>query len=118
MKHEFNVKFRIGGYSRKFYQVSFEVGECTLLLYKPFDDDDGGIGKHNLYFGITKNERYYEKSIHINLMHLTDEEMFQKSLIWDFPIDLYLLRSVQDYYEEHPFPDYKFSQEWVQTLEY
>lgn len=39
------------------------------------------------------------------LVELSEEEMFQKSVVWNYPVDLYLFRKIQEYYEVHGFPE-------------
>lgn len=49
------------------------------------------------------------------LIGLTEEEMFQKSLVWDYPVDVYLFKNIQEYYAIHGFPE-DVREEWYQEF--
>ena len=49
------------------------------------------------------------------LIGLSEEEMFQRSLVWDYPIDIYLFKNIQEYYAIHGVPEDDRA-EWYQEF--
>lgn len=51
-----------------------------------------------------------------NLVGLSEEEMFQKSLVWDYPVDIFLLKRVQEFLKDNLPERDDYYKEWYQTF--
>lgn len=113
----YKVQSRIIGSARatKCVRILLDKGHISVYNMVQFD--------HLLYYADQgKEDEFYnfameEKYIPVNLLELSDEEFFQESLVWDYPVDIHLLRNVQRFYESnYPEVNNNRTKEWFQTF--
>lgn len=89
--------------------------------------DDGHISVYHsttitFYAERGNTDKFYnfvteEEFIPENLVGIPDDEFFQLSLVWNYPVDIYLFKRVQEFFKSS-FPEHTGNKprEWFQTF--